>query len=244
LVTIIAFIVAYQFVGPAPPKHIVIGTGSPEGSYYAFGKAYSEILAREHITLEVRATAGSVENIKLLEAESSGVDVAFVQGGTGALATSSDLLSLGSLYFEPVWFFLRAEGPVNVPSDLKGKRIAVGKHGSGTRVLSMQVLELLGLTSAPTVIVSEGGIDAAEMLLEGRVDAAFFVTSYRSPVIKMLVESRKVRLKSVDRVKAFTNRYRYLSEVILPEGVIDLQKGVKSPFDVWLRFVLDHQHAF
>jgi hypothetical protein len=44
----------------------------------------------------------------------------------------------------------------------------------------------------------------------------------------MLVESRKVRLKSVDRVKAFTNRYRYLSEVILPEGVIDLQENIPS----------------
>jgi hypothetical protein len=118
--------------------------------------------------------------------------------------------------------------PANTASELKGKRIAVGRHGSGTRVLSMQVLELFGLTSAPTVIVSEGGTDAAEMLLEGRVAAAFFVTSYRSPAIKMLVESRKVQLINVDRIKAFTTRYRYLSEVILPEGVIDFQKNIPS----------------
>jgi TRAP transporter TAXI family solute receptor len=228
LVTIIALIVAFQFVGPAPPKHIVLGSGSAEGSYHTFGKAYSEILAREAITLEVKATAGSAENIELLEAESGGIDVAFVQGGTGALATSSNLLSLGSLYFEPMWFFHRADLSANVASEFKGTRIAVGRHGSGTRVLSMQVLELLGLASAPTVIVSEGGLKAAEMLLEGRVDGAFFVTSYRSPLIKMLVESREVRLAGVDRAKAFTTRYRYLSEVILPEGVIDLQENIPS----------------
>jgi len=229
--TIVAFMVAYQFVRPAPPKHIVIGTGSPDGSYYAFGKAYREILARDDITLEVKTTAGSVENIKLLEAESGGVDVAFVQGGTGALATSSNLLSLGSLYFEPLWFFSRAEVPVKVPSDLKGKRIAVGAHGSGTRVLSMQLLELNGLTSAPTVLVSEGGLKAVEMLLEGGVDAAFFVTSYRSSVIKMLFESRKVRLAGIDRVKAYTTRHRYLSEVIVPEGVIDIRENI-PPRDI------------
>jgi TRAP-type uncharacterized transport system substrate-binding protein len=81
--TIVGFIVAYQFVDPAPPDHIVIGTGSTEGSYYAFGKAYSEILARDKVTLEVRSTAGSVENIGLLEADSGGVDVALLHGGTG-----------------------------------------------------------------------------------------------------------------------------------------------------------------
>ncbi len=75
---IIGFIVAYQFVQPAPPKHVVIATGMKEGAYYAFGKGYSEILARDGITLEVLSTAGSAENIELLEAETGEVDVAFL----------------------------------------------------------------------------------------------------------------------------------------------------------------------
>jgi len=66
LLTLIGFIVAYQFVQPAPPKHIAIGTGSKTGAYYPFGLRYSEILARDGITLEVLSTAGSIENIKLL----------------------------------------------------------------------------------------------------------------------------------------------------------------------------------
>jgi len=226
--TMIGFIVAYQFVQPAPPKRVVIATGMKEGAYYAFGNAYSEILARDGIALEVLSTAGSAENIKLLEAETGGVDVAFLQGGTGTLATSDDLVSLGSLYLEPLWFFCRAHLSVNQISDLKGKRIAVGRKGSGTRMLSMQLLEVNGLTSAPNLLVSEGGNKAAEMLLEGRVDAAFFVTSHRSSVVKMLLESEKVRLMSFDRVEAYTTRYRFLKEVRLPEGVIDFKKNIPS----------------
>ena len=229
--TIVGFIIAYQFVDPAPPNRIVIGTGSTEGSYYAFGEAYSEILARDKVTLEVRSTAGSVENIKLLEADSGGVDVAFLQGGTGTLATADDLLSLGSLYFEPLWLFGRADISFRQASDLGGKRIAVGQEGSGTRILSMLLLELYGLTSSPTQIVSEGGNNAAEMLVKGRLDAAFFVTSPHTPAVKLLLESKKARLLSFDRMKAYTTRFRYLSKIELPEGVIDFKNDI-PPRDV------------
>ena len=225
---VLGFIVAYQFVQPAPPRQVVIATGMKEGAYYAYGKRYSEIVARDGITLEVFSTAGSAENIKLLEAETGGIDVAFLQGGTGALATSDNLVSLGSLYLEPLWVFCRAPLSVNQISDLKGKRIAVGGEGSGTRVLSMQLLEVNGLTSAPNLLVSEGGNNAAKMLLEGRVDAAFFVTSHRSPVVKMLLGSERVRLLSFDRAKAYTTRFRFLKEVRLPEGVIDFEKNIPA----------------
>lgn len=233
LLTIVGFIVAYQFVDPAPPNHIIIGTGSKEGAYYAFGKAYSEILARDKVILEVRSTAGSAENIKLLEAESGGVDVAFLQGGTGTLATSDELLSLGSLYFEPLWVFRRADISFSQASDLVGKRIAVGKEGSGTRILSMLLLELNGLTSSPTQIISVGGNDAADMLLKGRLDAACFVTAAHSPMVKLLLGSEKVHLLSFKRMKAYTTRYRYLSKVELPEGVIDFKDNI-PPRDVSL----------
>ena len=98
VIAIVGFMVAYQFVAPAPPRKISIGTGSPKGAYFAFGKKYSEIFAKENISLEIKITAGSAENLKLLEADSDSVDIAFVQGGMGAFARTKKLVSLGSLY--------------------------------------------------------------------------------------------------------------------------------------------------
>ena len=72
LITILGFIVAYQFVEPAPPRKISIGTGDKSGAYYALAQRYREILARDGVTLEIRSTAGSVENINLLEAKEGG----------------------------------------------------------------------------------------------------------------------------------------------------------------------------
>jgi len=53
LITLVGFLVAYQFVQPAPPRHIIISTGQPGGGYYKLGQEYSRILAREKVFLTV-----------------------------------------------------------------------------------------------------------------------------------------------------------------------------------------------
>jgi hypothetical protein len=72
VITILGFIIAYQFVEPAPPRTITIATGDKSGAYYAFAQRYREILARDGVALEIRNTAGSVENVKLLGAKEGG----------------------------------------------------------------------------------------------------------------------------------------------------------------------------
>lgn len=137
IITIVGFIIAYQFVAPAPPDHITIATGSTNGAYYAFGKAYSKMLQKYGITLEVINTAGSVENLQLLDKDDGGVDVAFLQGGIHPLNQSDNIISLGSLYYEPLWIFHNAGPGINELSELRGKRLAVGREGSGTKVMAM-----------------------------------------------------------------------------------------------------------
>jgi len=86
--TIIGFFVAYQFVDPAPPRAISIACGPQEGANFMFAKAYREIMAKEGVTLNIKTSAGSAENLKLLQAESDGVEVAIVQGGLKSLVQS------------------------------------------------------------------------------------------------------------------------------------------------------------
>jgi TRAP transporter TAXI family solute receptor len=226
VIAIVGFLVAYQFVTPAPPRHIVIGTGSPKGAYYAFGKKYSELFAKEGISLEVKITTGSAENLKLLEADSDGVDIAFIQGGMGALAKTEKLVSLGSLYFEPLWIFHQKDLTLNLLSDLKGLRVAVGEEGSGTKVLTMQLLGLNGITSKNTRLLSHDSVQTVEKLLRGEIDVAFFVTTHRSPYLHQLRKSKSITLMGLQRAEAYALRYHYLHVLKLPEGVIDFQANV------------------
>jgi len=147
LIAGIGFAVAYQFVEPAPPKRIVITTGGSSGAYYQFANRYAALLARHGIELEVRTSAGSLENLARLK--DGEAQVAFVQGGVLLPPADPDapeaqgLWSLGSLFYEPVWVFYRGEAngkALNRLSDLRGKRVAIGPEGSGVRQLAQQLL--------------------------------------------------------------------------------------------------------
>src|SRR6266536_1041677 len=105
LLSLIALIITYHFVQPAPPRHIVFATGQEGGAYYLFGLRYQALLAREGIDVTVRPTSGSVENIDLLKKGKA--DVALGQGGTGASVDAPGLRSLASLYYEPIWIVVR-----------------------------------------------------------------------------------------------------------------------------------------
>ncbi len=226
LLALIGFFVAYLFVHPAPPRHISISAGARDSAYFSYAKAYSEILDRNGVELEITTTAGSVENLQLLELESGGVDVAFIQGGISALAKSEALVSLGSLYYEPMWIFHQAEIKLKRLIDLKGLRVAVGREGSGNRILVMKLLSLNGISDDNTRISSYGHQKAADMLLNGKVDVAIFVSTHRSPYFPKLFNSRSVALMGLERSEAYALRYHYLYVVKLYEGVLDFEANI------------------
>ncbi len=226
--TILGFVVAYQFVHPAPPKQISIACGPQEGANFLFAKAYQEIMAKEGVTLNIETTAGSAENLKLLQAESDGVEVAFVQGGLRSLAQDANLVSLGSLFFEPLWIFHRSDLAIKHTSDLKGMRLAVGEEGGGTKILTMHLLQLNGINTNNTQILSVGYQRAADMLMNGEVDVAFFVSTHRAPYVLNLIDSKSVKLVGTPRAEAYAFLYQYLYLLKVPEGVIDLQANIPS----------------
>ncbi|MCW9033206.1 MAG: TAXI family TRAP transporter solute-binding subunit [Rhodospirillales bacterium] len=229
---IVGFIVAYQFVEPAPPRKFSIATGSKSGAYFHFAQRYHAILAREGLELEIINTKGSVDNIERLEKGEA--DVAFVQSGTAqdkAAKPENTFTSLGSLYYEPLWVFVRQELPADNLGALAGKRIAAGVEGSGTWVVAKQALELNDLLSGKAEILHLSSDEAAKGLLAGTVDAAFFVASLESTVIKELIEAPTLKLMSFERARAYTQKHRFLSSVELPQGVVSLRKNL-PPHDI------------
>ncbi|MBP2672847.1 MAG: TRAP-type uncharacterized transport system, periplasmic component [candidate division NC10 bacterium] len=226
VVVVVGFALASRYINPAPPRHVRIASGATQGAYAESALRYREILARDGITLEVVPTSGSMENLALLQAPRGGVDVAFVQGGTGSPDTPG-LLSLGSVFFEPLWVFVRGAVPARYVSDLAGRRLALGVEGSGTRVLARQLLQASGVAEGPNFLAM-GGDEAVQELLSGRVDAGFFVTARPQPQLDPLLRDKRFRLMSFAQADAFAQRFRFLSKVILPEGRLDLATNVPA----------------
>ncbi|QDU38658.1 hypothetical protein Mal4_29880 [Maioricimonas rarisocia] len=236
LLTLIGFLIAWFFVKPAPPDTVVIAAGPPDGAYYAFAQEYAEVFAENGVTLEIRETAGSIENYRLLR-EDDGVQLAIVQGGTAPPdSTEESYEAIASLYLEPVWIFTRGETAETDLRSLAGKRIAVGPDGSGTSSIALKLLAANGLEPDDTetedtsvdrfAAVPLSGVAAAEQLLDGDIDAAFFVLSPQSELIHDLLRDDSSRLVRLKRHDAYSQLFPFLSSVTLAEGVIDLQQNL------------------
>jgi len=218
-----AFIIAYQFIQPAPPKQIVIASGQPDGAYFKYAQAYARFLDKEGIELIVKPTQGSIENLHLLK--NGDVDLALIQGGVGDSGKASNLRSLGSLYFEPLWLFYRSDLNLTQLDGLKGLRIAAGTAGSGTRALLERLLLDNKFDSSQLNLQALAGEAAADALLEQKIDAAFFVISARSPIIARLMQADEVKLAGFARAEAYARRHPFLSRLSLPQGIIDLRSN-------------------
>ena len=124
------------------------------------------------VRLNVLESDGSEQNLQRLLDPKQHVDVALVQGGLADGLDTSSLMSLGSMFYVPVVVFYRGTGVTRL-SQLEGKRIAIGREGSGTRRLALRLLDANGIEpGGDTVLVPSDGLQAATQLVAGQVDAA------------------------------------------------------------------------
>jgi len=223
---LIAIAVLNRIVEPLPPRRITISTGRENGAYYMFAKEYAKLAAQDGFAVDILTGAGTVETLKRLAAGQA--MAGFVQGGTAEAGPTEGLLSLGSLYYEPVWVFHRRNRPLHGLNELRGRSIQIGEEGSGIRPLALRILRDSGVTPQNSQMLALTTEGAATALEAGRIDAAFFIIAPTVPLVRRLLMSPTVSLWSVRRTLAYTTRYRFLSAVTLGEGVVDLVANIPA----------------
>jgi TRAP transporter TAXI family solute receptor len=224
LLIVAGFWIASKFIAPPVPKHITISTGNENGAYYYFAEKYRDELKKNGITLDIISSSGSLENIERLQHNKA--DIAFIQGGT---ATEEEgLVSLGSLYYEPVWIFVNSNITIRQLKDFSGLRISTGPDGSGTQVIAQILLGLNEINGQNSSLVAHTNDEAADYLLDHKIDVAFFVASAKTPVIQKLFHDNRVYLLNLERAKAYSLMLSYLSEISLAEGIVDLPRNIPN----------------
>ncbi len=212
---------------PAPPSKFAIATGARNQIYQSIGNRYREILARSNVDLEVRITNGPVDNIKLLNNPTSGVEAGIVQGGISDSIQSPELLSLGRINYNVYWIFYSATETLDDLRQLKGKRIALGPQGS-LRATTEKILKVSGVTSENTTLFGLSAQDAVNAMNDGQADALFFPFALDSPVLNSLLRNPRVRPMSFTQAEALTRIFPYLVRLVLPQGVIDFERIVPA----------------
>ena len=216
-----------------PPRSIVMATGPQGGTYYEVGERYRAALAEAGVEVRLMPTAGSVENLTLLRDPKSGVSVALMQGGIVSAGSARGLESLGTVFYEPCWWFRRSEVEGTGVASLRGRRISIGPENSGTRAIVLELLTRVGINGQNSELLSLPGRATAEKLLASEIDVAFMVASWESPVVQQLLADDHIVLSGYPRADAFIAFYPFLSKLVVPRGAADLLKD-KPPSDVTL----------
>ncbi|MEO8835682.1 MAG: TAXI family TRAP transporter solute-binding subunit [Caldimonas sp.] len=242
--------VAYWLLDPTPPRVVVLATGQDQGAYAEFAKRYVALLKESGVEVRLRKTAGTAENLSLLREPNGEVDIAFVQGGADDKlrpATDEDdvddagLVSLGSLFYEPVWLFYRADAAerlLHAPeltslAQLAGWRVNVGARGSGVPNLMHKLLDANGVDPASLTRQHDAQTPAVVSLLAGNSDALVFASAPESLLVQMLLRTPDIKLFDFAQAEAYARLFPFLSPVTLPRGVVDLARDI-PPSDVHL----------
>ncbi len=229
-------VLAYLWLDPNPPRHVRLATGPGQSAYEAFGKRYQQALAATGIRVELVASEGSSANLQLLR--DGKADLGFVQGGSGDVLANEDsgIVSLGSLFVEPVWLFYHREaarkvapsGTLSSLTQLKGLRLNVGTPGSGVPSLMDKLFEANKVEPASLRLSRLEQTPATVAFLGRELDALVFASAPESLMVQMLLQTPGVQLMDFAQSEAYSRRFAFLTPVVLPRGVVDLAGNVPA----------------
>ena len=151
-----------------------------------------------------------------------------MQGGLAEGRDLPRLVSLGSVFTQPLMVYCRSAEPVEMLSQLKGKRLAVGPEGSGTRVLALKLLKANEMDGPPTDAARpDAATRRPRRCVAGTIDAAFLMGDSATPQVMRSLRERARRSSSPAsaRPTAYLRKFRFLSKLTLPEGAMDLGKN-------------------
>ncbi len=230
---------ALRTFSPSPPRTLTMSTGAPDGAYHQFGLKYQALLKENGVTLVLKNSAGSFENLQRLHDGS--VDVSLVQGGLGVLAldpqkdeSDSRLRTLVTVTYEPVWIFSRTLNLNDGLAALQGKRLSIGLANSGTNKLAIELLKSFGVLNpdgtprGDTVLVNEGGMAAAKRLQADELDAVILVAAPEAPVVNYLLNDSSVALASMRQVEGLSRRLPYFQPVSLKLGSVNPERNIPA----------------
>jgi TRAP-type uncharacterized transport system substrate-binding protein len=218
--------IVLEYLVPSPPFRVTIATGRKGTTFDYFGERYRTRFARAGVELNVRETAGALENLKLLRDRNSNVQIAFSTGGISNSTQAPELRSMGLISNVPFWIFYSSSRSLDNLPQLKGKRIAVGPEGSGARYDAERILSRANIDTKTAALLPLAGDSAVEALKDGKVDAALLVGGSNAPSVESLLNNPNVRLLNFSWADAFTRVFPDLVRLVLPKGVVQLDPPV------------------
>ncbi len=217
------------------PGQITIATGREGGLYVTL----SENLANEiekQLNVKVRrlSSNGSLENLLLLQAGRAdfalyqpGVwevmkkydpdDLAEAEAEVGLPDERKSVAFVANLYSQPAHFFVRRDTDIRSPSDLEGKRVAVGVRHSGDYAMSLTLLDHFNLRDKVHALQLEFS-QVEQAFQDDTIDAAFYAMGVHAPIFRDLAKTQKTRLLGIPNGQALADNHIFVYPYEIPAG--------------------------
>ncbi|WP_243387171.1 TAXI family TRAP transporter solute-binding subunit [Bacillus kexueae] len=216
--------------GASKGSSIVFGTGGTSGAYYAIGGSLKPIFEESDLidNVTVESTGASVANIQNIEDGLNQVaivmsDVAYdaINGEGQFNGNEIQVQALAGMYQNVVQIVALSDSGINSIEDLKGKRVGVGKVGSGVEQSAQKVLEAAGLTYEDLGKVTHTGYaDSVQEMKNGTLDAAFFTSGVPNSNVTDLMLQNDVTFVEIKGEVAdkLMEKYPFYKPFVIEEG--------------------------
>jgi TRAP transporter TAXI family solute receptor len=219
---------------------LVIAGGEVTGYYFPVAGALCRVINKDRprgLTCAVVPSSGSAANLAALRGGE--VDLALVQSRAAYLASAGlegfreagpmpGLRALMALHGEVAVVVARPGAGIEQVTDLKGKRVNLGRPGSFQRTMAETVLDAAGVSQGDLSLLVE--LDLAEQvgeLCQGNIDAAVFTGVHPMPEVQSAIEECgatlvPIRAKTID---PFLRKSPWLARFVVKSGTYDGQKS-------------------
>lgn len=215
----------FMFMEATVPSTITIASGPDGSTFRTTAEKYRAILARNGVTLKILPSAGSLDNFRMLSGAKA--DVGFVLGGQVNGASNDNLVSLGSISYQPLLIFYRGEHR-NLLSDFKGQRLYIGPRASGSDMLARALLLANGIKPDGNLL-NTLDLRPEQALFENRVDAIFLMGETTSiDSMRRLMHTPGIHVFNFTQADGYTRRIKYLNKLEVPRGSLDFGRDIPA----------------
>lgn len=219
------------YLDPFPERDIHVATAFPGSDWHQFGELAVERLKPKGLRGTVVATSGAAENVDRLIDPRDPVNAAFAYGLALDDRQRKEIVSLGSLGYDPIWIFHRKD---RIPvleslSGLAGHRIGLGPTRSGSYVIGRKLLAVSGIeVEGNGELVPGEFLEGERRIVAGDVDAFLIVASVQEPIVQRLIRAGGIELFSFPNAAAFEKRFNSFDALRLPAGSLSIHPPVPA----------------
>ena len=205
---LLALVMLLSFSACGGAKSMAMGTGSPTGTYYAYGGILGQYI-KNNAGIDVNAvsTGGSKDNIQGIDVNDYQLGTVqsdvmhYAWNGTRAFEEEGKITTfrtVAGLYAEAVQL-VTTNPDVKTVADLKGRKVSIGATGSGVYFNAVDILSAAGLTEEDINPQYQNFDQSADALKDGKIDAAFIVAGAPTPAItELCMTNAKTRIVAID----------------------------------------------